>query len=491
VTIEEVPAVVPERLNGRGASTPDDNGVRYSWSQSRRFVPRAFVQPALQFMRQEAASGIVMLIAAVAALVWANSPWHQAYSDLWATHVTIDLGGLIHLEHLEHMTLGLWVNDALMTIFFFVVGLEIKREIVRGELRDPKAVALPAVAALGGMIVPASIYFLINEGGPGAPGWGIPMATDIAFAVGVLSLLGRRVPIQAKLFLLTLAVVDDIGAIMVIAVFYTERLAVGWLLAAIAGLLLIAFMNRRDVRSPVPILAVGAFVWLAMLESGVHATLAGVAIGLIAPSWSFYDPKHFADNARPLVDEIDNYMRRDVVTHDAHERVQSLLHEVTRLTTESISPLDRALHRLELWSAFVVIPIFAFANAGVRLVGTDIGALAGSPVTIGVFLGLIVGKLVGVAGASWLAIKLGVGRLPRGTTWRHMVGVGLCAGIGFTVALFVTTLAFSEPGPADAAKVGIFAASCVAGIAGYLWLRGVKAPPEEPLPEELELAASS
>lgn len=442
---------------------------RPTWSRSDRFVPQRFVQPVLRFMRTEASGGILMLLAAVVALLWANSAFGEAYTSLWSTHLDIELGGVLHLEH----TLREWVNDALMVIFFFVVGLEIKRELVMGELSDPREAVMPAVAAVGGMVVPAAIYLLFAGGTDASQGWGIPMATDIAFAVGVISLVGSRVPISAKLFLLALAIVDDIGAILVIAVFYTDDLALGWLVAAGVALLLIAGMKRAAVRSTALYIIVGTFVWLAFLESGVHATIAGVILALMTPTRPFYVPDDYAETARRLVDKVDEYTGDPNIPEDRYttERVQSLLNDVTRLSTETVSPLDRLEHRLEPWSSFVVVPIFAFANAGVMISGDALSGALGDPVLLGVALGLLVGKVVGVAGATWLAVRFGLGRLPRRTTWHHIVGLGLLAGIGFTVALFVTALAFEDPGFTDSAKIGIFIASLIAGVAGYLWLR--------------------
>ena len=473
----------PAEFQDRAPRPATTTGIRHSWSASHRFVARSFVQPFLAFAREEAASGIAMLIAAFAAIIWANSPWQDAYHKLWETHLVVSLGDILHLEHLD---LRAWVNDALMAIFFFVVGLEIKREIALGELRDPRSVALPIILAFGGMVLPALVFISLNAGGEGASGWGIPMATDIAFAVGVLSLLGRRVPVSAKLLLLAVAVVDDIGAIIVIAIFYTEQLAFGWLTAALLGLGVVAVMTRRDIRSPVPYLLVGGIVWLALLESGVHATLAGVALGLMTPSWSFFDPRKFAANARPLVDQIDEHMSGDEVGAGSYERVQSMLHDLHRLTTETVSPLDRALHRLHLWSGFFIVPVFAFANAGVTFSGEAMKGIFSNMVVIGVFLGLVVGKTLGISGAAWLAVRTGIARLPRGVTWRHVFGLAMCAGIGFTVALFVTTLAFTDPALQDAAKIGIFAASLLAGAGAYLWLRAAPVPEPRQRPHLVE-----
>jgi NhaA family Na+:H+ antiporter len=445
------------------------------WSASDRWVPRRFVQPVLTFMRMEAAGGIVMLVAAVVALVWANSALGDRYFELFDATVEISFGGH-HLHHLSQLTVRDWINDAAMVLFFFVVGLEIKRELVAGELRDPRAAALPAIAAVGGMVVPALIYLAFNAGGEGGGGWGIPMATDIAFAVGVVSMMGTRVPIGAKLFLLALAIVDDLGAILVIALFYTEDMALGWLLAAGVGLVAIWLLERTGIRATLAYVACGVFVWLAMLESGVHATLAGVAIAMMTPVRTLYSPRRFAPRARHLVGEISALLPDDddLTEVDNHtlDRVDARLRDLRHLAQETISPLDRLEQVLVPWSSYVVVPLFALANAGVVIAFGDLGSLLTHDVTLGVVLGLLVGKTIGVTAAAWLAVRLRLGRLPAHTTWRHMVGMGLLAGIGFTVALFVSALSFpASSALADEAKIGIFLASLLAGLGGFAWLR--------------------
>jgi NhaA family Na+:H+ antiporter len=437
--------------------------LRHTWAESDRFVPRAFVRPVQRFMQVEAAGGAVMLVAAVVAIAWANSPWKGGYEALWETRLEIALG---HLGHVD-LVLRDWVNDALMAIFFFVVGLEIKRELVLGELRDPRAAALPAIAALGGMVVPALLYTLFNAGHEGSGGWGIPMATDIAFAAGVVSLLGRRVPSGAKLFLLTLAIVDDLGAIVVIAIFYTSDLSFEWLAIALACVGMAAWCKQVHIRSFVPYVVLGAACWYALHESGVHATLAGVAFGLLCPAWSFFDPARFTASARPLLDDVDRaYADDGALESEELDHGGSALGEIDRLVTESVSPLDRIVQSLAPWVSFLIVPVFALANAGVELGGASFGRIA-----VGVSVGLVVGKTIGVFSATWLAVKIGVGRLPSATTWSHMVGLAICAGIGFTVALFVAGLSFDVAELNDEAKIGILAGSLVAGIAGFSWLR--------------------
>ena len=463
-------------------STPQELPPR--WASSGRFVPRRFVQPVLAFMRMEAGGGIAMLVAAVAAVVWANSPWQDSYVALFGATIELHFGSF-HFQHLSQLTVQQWINDAAMVVFFFVVGLEIKRELVVGELRDPRAAALPAIAALGGMIVPALLFVAFNAGGAGSSGWGIPMATDIAFAVGVVSMIGSRVPIGAKLFLLALAIVDDLGAILVIAIFYTDELAFTWLLAAAGGLVAVWLMQRAGIRAVLAYLAVGAFVWLSLLESGVHATIAGVLLALLTPARTLYGPRDFAPRAQQLVDRVDAYLPDDDdladVGHHTLDRVDSLLRDLRHLAQETISPLDRLETTLAPWSSYVVVPLFALANAGVAIGFGDLGSLLTQDVTLGVAVGLLVGKTLGVTAAAWLAVRLGLGRLPARTRWSHMVGMALLAGIGFTVALFVSALSFGDAAAlADQAKIGIFVASILAGLAGFAWLRFVAPDASDP-----------
>lgn len=442
--------------------------VRHTWSESDRFVPRAVVRPLQQVLRHEAAGGVVMLAAAVVAIAWANSPWSASYRDLWSMPVTLEFGDLLHLDHL---TLQSWVNDALMTLFFLLVGVEIKRELVHGDLRNPRVVALPVAAALGGMAVPAALYTVLNAGGPGGAGWAIPTATDIAFAVGIVSMLGSRVPPAAKLFLLTLAVADDIGAIVIIAVFYTGSLSWGWLGCAVVGLVAIWAMRRADVFSLAPYLAVGAFIWLALLESGVHATLAGVALGLLTPAWPLRSPRRFPQQTRRTLDRLEQAYFDRVLTHVEFEENEQELAEIARQAQLATSPLTRLERGLAPWVAYVVVPLFALANAGVPLSADGLRGLGSDPITLGVIVGLVGGKTLGVFGATLVALRLGIGRAPAGTSTLQLFGLAIVAGVGFTVALFVASLSFDSAAAGDSAKVGILLGSLLAGTAGYAVLR--------------------
>ncbi len=434
-----------------------------TWVGSDRRLARRIGRPMLRFFRVEAAGGVVMLVAAVVALVWANSPWRDSYYELLHTHIRLDLGSVLVLDE----PLEAWINDALMVIFFFVVGLEIKRELVVGELRRPAAAALPAVAAVGGMVVPAVIYAAFNAGGEGSAGWGIPMATDIAFAVGVMSLLGRRVPNSLKIFLLTLAIVDDIGAIIVIALFYTDDLSVGWLLIAVGIVLLLALMRLARIWYTPAYLIVGVVLWLAVFESGVHATIAGVVLGIMTP-------------ARPLVNEgpFDDMAVR---WFPGDEVSPPVARRASFEVRERVSVADRLANLLHPWTSFLIVPVFALANAGVELSANALNDAMRSRITIGIVLGLVVGKLVGVSSFSWLAVRLGVCTLPRGATWTKVLGMGGVAGIGFTVSLFITNLAFTADDITDQAKVGILVASTVAAVIGAAILRTSR-PASEPAP---------
>ncbi|MGH9049494.1 MAG: Na+/H+ antiporter NhaA [Acidimicrobiia bacterium] len=371
-----------------------------------------------EFVSVEALGGLALFGAAMAALTWANVAGHN-YADVWHTSLTLGIGDASITEDLQH-----WINDGLMAIFFFVVGLEIKRELLEGDLRDPKTAALPALAALGGMVLPAALFFALNPGEPARDGWGVPVATDIAFAVGVLALLGSRVPKPLKLFLLTLAIVDDIGAILVIAVFYSSGVSGQWLGGAVATLLVFFLLQRLGVRNPLVYVVPGIVLWVCMFESGVHATIAGVILGLLAPNQDW--------RGQPV-----------------------------------IGRLERDIHP---WTSFLIVPLFALANAGVELGGGVLGDALSSRVTLGVVVGLVVGKTVGISAAVAVAVRLRLGRIPSGVRPRQIVGAAAVAGIGFTVSLFIAELSFAGTRHLGDAKIGILAASVLSGLLGVLVL---------------------
>ncbi len=402
-----------------------------------------------EFLHTEAAGGVVLLLGAVAALAWANSPWHASYTSFWHTPVNLELGPLSFDEDLREL-----VDEALMAIFFFVVGLEIKRELVVGELQSWKTASLPAVGALGGMVVPALLYVALAGGGDAAKGWGIPMATDIAFAVGVVALLGSRVPGSLKLFLLTLAIVDDLGAIVVIAAFYSEGISFAYLAGAAATLVLVVLAQRARIIWMPLYIVLGATVWYLTYRSGVHATIAGAILGLLAPA----RPLAAVETAREWAEDL---------ADDPNPRT---LTSLTRLAKNSLSVAERLQHNLHPWTSFGVIPLFALANAGVRFEAGAFEADGATGVVLGVVVGLVVGKTVGIAAASWLAVRFGIGTLPRGVRWSQMLGIAAAAGIGFTVSLFIAGLAFPEPELEAAAKIGIVIASALASVAGTVLL---------------------
>lgn len=418
-----------------------------TWLRSDRFLARSVARPVNRFLHIEASGGLLLVAAAVVALVWANSPWAASYRDLWATQLTIDLGGHAITEDLRH-----WINDGLMTLFFFVIGLEIKNELTNGQLAKPRDAAVPAAGAIGGMVVPALLFLAFNLGGDGASGWGIPMATDVAFAVGVLALLGDRIPAELKVLLLGLAIVDDIGAIIVIAAFYSDGLQGEWLATAACGLLVMAVLRRVGVRY-LPVYAViGSGIWLATFNSGVHATIAGVALGLLAPARAFL-PEIDADR---IADEL-----------SADQAVTSAeVRDISFRLRESIPVTERLQNLLHPWTSYLIVPLFALANAGVAISLDGLRDAATSPVTLGVTVGLVLGKLIGVAGAIALAVHLRIGRLPDGVTSRHITGMAAIAGIGFTVSIFVTGLAYDRPDLADQATIGVLAASILAAAIG-------------------------
>ena len=441
--------------------------VARSWRSTDRFVPRVVVRPLQRLMAVETSSAALILLVTVAALIVANTPLLGTYERFWESHLTLELAEL----HILDLTLHELVNDGLMTLFFLLVSLEIKREMVFGELRDPRAAALPISAAVGGMVAPALIYLAFNLGRPSAGGWGIPMATDIAFAVALLTSLGSRVPLGARLFLLTLAIVDDLGAILVIALFYSGGISFGWLIAAAATVAAAVLLTRIRVRALWVFIVLGSVGWFALHESGVHATIIGVAFGLITPAYALLSPKSYPEVASSLVEEVVVRNEDGTVTGDEHELNHHSLREIRRLSLETQSPLHRVETRLAPYVAFGIVPLFAFANAGLPFPDVPVTEWATDPVVLGVFLGLVVGKTVGIFAAGWLTVRSGLARYPSGMTQAHLLGVSITAGIGFTVAIFVADLAFQDANTIELAKLGIMLGSLVAALAGYAVLR--------------------
>jgi NhaA family Na+:H+ antiporter len=419
-------------------------------------VTRAVIVPVQQFIHIQGVSSVVLLAAAVAALVWANSPWHESYHHVWDME--------LQLSRLN-LPVHAWINDALMAIFFFLVGMEIKHEIVHGELSDMRRASLPIFAALGGMIVPALIYAAINYRQPGAHGWGIPMATDIAFSLGVLAMV-KGIPAELKVFLLSLAIADDIGAIAVIAIFYTETLRIQSLVVGLLLLVIIYLVYRLGIQRPMLYALLGVLFWVAILRSGIHATIAGVILGFMVPT----TPRlSFTDFESISTDIVQRY-REALAAGDtaSASRMLGVLEQVVGATE---APSERLTRKLNDWVSFLVLPLFALANAGVEFSSGGLGDLLRSHVTWGVFFGLVLGKPLGIFAFSWAAVKVGVAKLPNHVTWSLVTAVGLLAGIGFTVSIFISSLAFNDPALLTDAKAAVLGASLLAGVVGFLSLR--------------------
>ena len=427
------------------------------WLRSGRPVPRVMVRPIERFLQREAGSASLLLTAAVAALVWANlGP--DSYDRFWSASAAVELGPLTLEEDVRHL-----VNDLLMAVFFYVVALEVKREVLFGSLREARSAAVPVAAALGTMVGGAAVYVAINVGGGELRGWAIPIATDIAFALGVLGLAGKRAPRELRAFLLTLAVVDDIGTIAVIAVFFSEGISVIWLAAGVLLALSILAFQRLGVRHLVWYVVLAAALWLAVFESGVHGTIAGVVLGFLTPAAAFYPRK---ETAGVIGDQLAG------ITDSESDVSESTMLETSRLARETVSPLARVEEQLHPWSAYVILPVFALANAGVpvSLAGV-VEALTGR-VGLGIALGLVVGAPLGGVLFAWLVVSRGPARMPEGLDWPALGGVAPLKGIGFTVAIFISVLAFDDEALREQAKLAILTASALAGAIGLAVLYG-------------------
>lgn len=423
--------------------------------------------PFEHFLHAQTTTGLILMFMTLFALILANSPFAEGYAHFFHTKVDFNVGSW-ELSHTIHH----WINDGLMAIFFFIIGLEIKREILVGELSNIKVAILPILAAIGGMLFPALIYLGITSGTQGAVGWGIPMATDIAFAISALVLLGKRVPTALATFLVALAIVDDLGAVLVIALFYTEQIHTVPLALAGGAFLIMLMFNRFGIHMILPYLIVGLLMWFFMLESGVHATIAGVIAAMAIPSEPKRAPESFRQDAKVLLDEYDSYHVDE--TKGMNERQKAILLKLQGNIDDIGTPAARLEHDLHLPVALVVIPLFALANAGIAIDFSSIGTTIMTPVSLGIIMGLILGKVLGIFGVAWLAIKLKIATLPQGSTMNQIFGVAFLGGIGFTMSIFVADLAFiNSPELIFQAKVGILAASLFAGLFGYFWLRFV------------------
>jgi NhaA family Na+:H+ antiporter len=421
------------------------------------------VTPVSKFIHQEYTSGIVLFLCVVAALIWINSPVGDSYHHTWETSMSLGFNGST-FDHPLHI----WINDGLMAIFFFVIGLELKREFMAGELSSAKKAALPMVAALGGMLVPAAIYLAFNFGTESAGGWGIPMATDIAFALGLLSLSGKNIPSSLKVFLSALAVADDLGAVLVIAFFYTAHIDFGYLLFGFGFLVLLVAGNLLGIRHTLFYLLLGIAVWACFLFSGVHATIAGVLVAFTIPARTKINEVEYIEeiHAQSKQFEAAIPLQGPLMTSDQHH----IIEEIKRISLDAQTPLQKIEYGLHPWVAFGIMPLFAIANSGMHI-GSDFFSALINPVSFGVMIGLLVGKMIGVFGFTWIMVKLGIADLPRLVNWKHIFGVSLLAGVGFTMSLFVTNLAFADELHIDAAKYGILLASLISGVAGITFLR--------------------
>ncbi|HIA47909.1 MAG TPA: Na+/H+ antiporter NhaA [Candidatus Hydrogenedentes bacterium] len=436
-----------------------------------------------RFLHHDMVGSGFLLFAGVAAVIIANGPFVEQYHHFWETPLGISFGdGGGFQKSLHH-----WVNDGLMSIFFFLVGLEIKRELLAGELNDVRKAMLPAAAAVGGMIVPALIFAAFNAGKPSAAGWGIPMATDIAFAAGCIALLRKWVPLSLMVFLVALAIVDDLGAVTVIALFYTEKIAVGPLVVGGSLIVLSFCMGQLGIRRTWPYVVIGIIIWFAFLESGIHATIAGVLLAFTIPEKARYHTHNFRgrmetligkfDDAEKLWDDDLSVVETDLKDLMVNHAQQGLIRRMNDECHFVEAPLQRIEHNIEPFSVFVIMPIFAFANAGVHLELSHLGEMIKQPITLGIIFGLFIGKPLGIVLASFVMVKLGFASLPRGVTWAQLTGVGFLAGIGFTMSLFVNELAFLgiEPEQAEelisSGKIGIFIASILSAVVGLVWLK--------------------
>ncbi len=434
-------------------SSPLSSSPPEAWEPFRRFL-RAAGRPLERFFRIEAASGLLLLVSAAVALAWANSPWSDGYARLWHTPLGIRVGDFAFERTLEWV-----VNDGLMVIFFFVVGMEIRREIHCGELSEWRRAALPAAAALGGMLAPAGLYLAFAGSRETSSGWGVPMATDIAFAVGMLTLLGKRVPASVRVLLLALAVMDDLGAIVVIALFYSSGIALSGLVVAAGGVGAVLVMQRLGVRAKLAYIAPALVAWAGIYAAGVHPTIAGVIIGLMTPVRAWLGADGFVVGVRKALKPLEKASHGSLSPHE----LAGTLHHVDMASREAMSPAESLIESLHPWVAFVIMPIFALANAGVVLQGAALDATSWR-VAAAIIGGLVIGKPVGVLLACWLVLKTRIARLPTGVTLRHLIVLGTVAGVGFTMALFIAQLAFADVRLLAAAKLGVLTASVIAAV---------------------------
>jgi Na+:H+ antiporter, NhaA family len=426
-------------------------------SRTKRLPIELLVSPFVRFAKIEAASGILLLASTIAALVWANSPWAQSYHAIWSTSFSIGFGPLALTETFQE-----WINEGLMAVFFFLVGLEIKREVLIGELSSLRQAAFPILAAIGGAVLPALLYLFVTDRGIAQKGWAIPMATDIAFVLGVLAVLGSRVPVSLKIFVTALAIADDLLAVVVIAIFYTDRIQFISLAFGLAGIAVCSGINLLGVRKPAIYSLVGILVWYAILKSGVHATVAGVLLAFTIPARTYVDRDSFLQNSHWLIDRFEAAIPNSAAAHLA-------IHTLEKQCEMIESPLHRMEHFLHPWVSFTIIPLFAFSSSGVRILG-NLAAATRHPVSLGIALGLFVGKPLGIWVVARLSAKFRWATPPSELSWGALFGAAWLCGIGFTMSLFITTLAFGNGVPMEMSKIGILTASLASGACGSMVL---------------------
>jgi NhaA family Na+:H+ antiporter len=447
-------------------STPTGpSGVRLPWSRSDRPVPRRLIRPVQAFLETELASGFLMLAALVAALVWANAPFRPTYNDVWRTELAVRLGAWGIAD-----SLGGWIREGLMSLFFLVVGLEIKREIRTGELRHRRALLLPLVTAIGGMVIPASIYLAVTFGDPGRSGWGAAMPTDLALALGVVAVAAPRCPPGLRVLLLSLAIADDLGTIVVAALFYSQHVELASVLLALVFLFSVFVAEHVGIRATAVYLVLGAGAWVALHGSGVSPTLAGVALGLLTPAVPFQRPRAVSEEAHRIADETVD----EPVPPDADAAQWMTLASLSRQTVSPLARLEQFLHP---WTSYVIVPLFVLANAGVSYSRPGLVSGHAGRVALAIVVARVIGKPLGIVGAALLAVRLGSARMPEGVTMRRLLGIGMAAGIPFSVSLFVGELAFGGSLLTDACRIGVIAAAIVAGLLAFPILRGASAVP--------------
>lgn len=424
------------------------------------------IDPVRRFMKKDYSVGIVLMLTVLVALFWANSPYGETYKHVWHLPVGLRIG-----EFSFYQELHIWINDGLMAIFFFLIGLELKREFMVGELSSVRKAILPMGAALGGMIVPAVIYFLMNAGKPGEHGWGIPMATDIAFALALLTFSGKHIPISLKIFLSALAVADDLGAVLVIAFFYTADLSLIHLGIGFLFLGGMVIMNLMGVRRAYLYCIVGALVWLFFFYSGIHATIAGVLTGFAIPARTKIDENAYSSNLKTLVNQFENEipLNSSLTTASQH----NIIEQIQEMSEAAMTPLQKLEHLLHYWVMFLIMPIFALSNAGLHL-SADFFKEGINSITLGIFFGLLVGKTVGITSFTFLLVKTKLADLPKEVNFKHIFGASLLAAVGFTMSLFISNLAFTDSLLVEEAKYGILITSVVAGVLGVFYLKSLK-----------------